>query len=86
MREPRMRTRRARWLCGLTVLNDHGVRCLVIAVLQLAVADLQSAIPECRRSAAAFMAPREDFDGFWCALVGLDGEAMRERWEQREAA
>jgi hypothetical protein len=25
------------------------------------------------------MARREDFDQFWCALVGLDGDAERER-------
>jgi hypothetical protein len=63
--ELRVRARGAR--CGLTpLLNDDGVRRLAIAVLQQAVADLQSAIPEYRRSAAAFMAWREDFDGF-CA-------------------
>jgi len=61
------------------VLDDHGVRRLAVAVLQLAVADLQGPIPEYRRSATAFMARREDFDGFWCALVGLDGDAVRER-------
>jgi hypothetical protein len=61
------------------MLGDHGVRRLAVAVLQQAVSDLQSAIPEYRRSAEAFMARREDFDQFWCALVGLDGDAVRER-------
>jgi hypothetical protein len=51
---------------GLVVLNDHGVRPLAIAVIEQAVADLQSAIPENRRSAAAFIGRREDFDQFWC--------------------
>jgi hypothetical protein len=59
-------------------LNDHGVRRLAIAVLQQAVADLQGPIPEYRRSAAAFMARREDLE-FWCALAGLDADAVRER-------
>jgi len=73
------------------MLNDNGVRRLAVAVLQLAVADLHSAIPEYRRSAAAFIERREDFDGFWCALVGLDGDAVRERLREqisqhREAA
>ena len=62
VREPRLRTRRARRPCGLTVLNDHGVWVLAVAVLQQAVADLHSAIPEYRRSAAAFIARREDFE------------------------
>ena len=61
------------------VLNDDGVKRLAIAVLQQAIVDLQSAIPEHRRSAAAFIERREDFDQFWCALVGLDGDAVRER-------
>jgi len=61
------------------VLNEHGVRRLAVAVLQQAVADLQGPIPEYRRSAAAFMARREDFDECWCALVGLDADAVRER-------
>jgi len=64
-------------------LNNHGVRRLAIAVLTQAVADLQGPIPEYRRSAEAFMARREDFDQFWCALVGLDGEAVRERLSER---
>jgi hypothetical protein len=72
------------------MLNNYGVRRLAIAVLQQAVADLLGGIPEHRRSAAAFMARREDFDQFWCALVGLDGDAVRERITEqsphREAA
>jgi hypothetical protein len=75
-----MRARRSR---GLTVLNDDGVRRLAIAVLQQAVADLHSATPEYRRSAAAFIDRREDFDQFWCALVGLDGDAVRERLSEQ---
>jgi len=75
VREQVVRTRRARAARSLTALNDLGVRRLAIAVLQQAVADLQGPIPEYRRSAAAFMARREDFDGFWCAVVGLDGDA-----------
>jgi hypothetical protein len=67
----------------LGMLNDHGVRRLAVAVLQLAVADLQSAIPEYRRSAAAFMARPEDFDDFWCALAGLGGDAVRERLREQ---
>jgi hypothetical protein len=31
------------------------------------------AIPEYRRSAAAFMARREDFDEFWCVLARTRG-------------
>jgi hypothetical protein len=62
------------------MLNDHGVLVLAVAVLQQALADLHSAIPEIpvaarRRSSAR----REDFDQFWCALAGLDGDAVRER-------
>ena len=67
------------------MLSDDGVRRLAVAVLQVAVSDLHSAIPEYRRSAAAFIDRREDFDGFWCALVGLDGDAVRERLDRREA-
>jgi hypothetical protein len=67
------------------MLSDDGVRRLAIAVLQQAVADLQSPIPEYRRSAAAFIGRREDFDQFWCALVGLEGDAVRERLDRREA-
>ena len=59
------------------MLNDDGVRRLVIAVLQQAVADLQSPIPEHRRRAATFIQRREDFDGFWCVLVGLEGRRAR---------
>jgi hypothetical protein len=59
--------------------NDDGVRRLPITVLQQTVTDLRGPIPEYRRCAAAFMARREDFDQFWCALVGLDGDAVRER-------
>ncbi len=71
-----MRAGRSR---GLMMLNDHGVRRLAAAVVQQAIADLQSPIPEHRRSAAAFIGRREDFDQFWCALAGLDGDAVRER-------
>ncbi len=60
------------------MLNDQGVRRLAAAVLRQAIADLQSPIPEYRRSAAAFIERREDFE-FWCALAGLDGDAVRER-------
>jgi hypothetical protein len=77
------RETRARRPCGLTMLNDHGVRRLAIAVLTQAVADLQGPIPEYRRSAATFMARRDDFDEFWCALVGLDGDAVRERLSEQ---
>jgi hypothetical protein len=55
-------------------------------VLQQAVTDLQGPIPDYRRCAAAFMARREDFDDFWCALTGLDPDAVRERLDHREAA
>jgi hypothetical protein len=68
------------------MLSDHGVRRLAIAVLQLTVTDLQSAIPEYRPSAAAFMARREDFDEFWCALAGLKGDAVRQRLGYQEEA
>jgi hypothetical protein len=78
-----MRTRRARGPRGLIALDDDGVRRLAIAVLQQAVADLHCPIPDYRRSAAAFMARREDFDGFWCALVGLEGDAVRERLREQ---
>ena len=61
------------------MLNDDGVRRLAIAVLQQAVADLQSPIPEHRRRAATFIQRPEDFDGFWCVLVGLEGDAVRGR-------
>jgi hypothetical protein len=61
------------------MLDDYGARRLALAVLQQAVADFQGPIPEYRRSAEAFMLRREDFDEFWCALVGLDGDAVRER-------
>jgi hypothetical protein len=61
------------------MLNDDGVRRLAIAVLQQTVTGLHGPIPDYRRCAAAFMARREDFDRFWCALVGLDGDAVRER-------
>ncbi len=57
------------------MLTDDGVRRLAVAVLQQAVADLRGPISEYRRSAAAFLARREDFDDFWCALAGLDGDA-----------
>jgi hypothetical protein len=54
------------------------------AVLQIAVADLQDPIPEYRRSATAFiMARRENFDQFWGALAGLDGDAVRERLSEQ---
>jgi hypothetical protein len=72
-----------RCLFSIEHLDDDGVRRLAIAVLQQAVADLHSAIPEYRRSAEAFMARREDFHGFWCALVGLDGDAVRERLSEQ---
>jgi hypothetical protein len=65
------------------MLDDDGVRRLAVAVLQQAVADLQGPIPEYRRSAAAFMARREDFDQFWCALAGLEGDAVRERLSEQ---
>jgi hypothetical protein len=65
------------------MLNDHGVRRLAIAVLQQTVTDLQGPISGYRRSAAAFMARREDFDQFWCALVGLDGDAVRQRLSEQ---
>ena len=68
------------------MLNDDGVRRLAIAVLQQTVTDLHGPIPEYRRCAAAFMARREDFDDFWCALTGLDPVAVRERLDNREAA
>jgi len=71
------------------MLDDDGVRRLAVAVLQQAVLDLQGPIPEYRRSAAAFMARREDFDQFWCALAGLEPDAVRERlaqWEYSDAA
>ena len=61
------------------------MRRLAVAVLQLAVAGLQGPIPEYRRSAAAFMARRGDFDEFWCARVGLHGDAVRERLDHQEA-
>ena len=61
------------------MLSDDGVRRLALAVLQQAVADIHSPIPDSRRSAAAFIERREDFDQFWCALAGLDGDAVRER-------
>lgn len=64
------------------MLSDDGVRRLAIAVLQLAVADLQSPIPEYRRSAAAFMA-REDFD-CWCVLASVNPTAARERLRERQ--
>jgi hypothetical protein len=86
VREQGVRTRRARRPCGLIMLHDDGVRRLAIAVLQQAVMDLQGPIPEYRRCAAAFMARREDFDEFWCALVGLHGDAVRERLDHQEAA
>jgi hypothetical protein len=66
------------------MLDDDGIRRLAVAVLQQAVADLQGPIPECRRSAVAFMARREDFDQFWCALAGLEADAVRERLARRE--
>lgn len=81
MRQARVRARGPR--CGLTpLLNDDGVRRLAIAVLQQAVAHLRGPISGYRRSAAAFMTRREDFE-FWCALVGLDGDAVRERLSER---
>ena len=73
----------------LTMLSDDGGRRLAIAVLQQAVADLQSPIPEYRRSAASYIGRREDFDLFWCALVGLDPDAVRARllaWHRKDAA
>ena len=66
------------------VLNDHGVRRLAIAVLQQAVADLHSPIPEHRSSAAAFIERREDLE-FWCTLAGLDGDAVREELGERNS-
>jgi len=68
------------------MLSDDGVRRLAIAVLQQTVADVHGSIPEDRRSAAAFIARREDFDEFWCALAGLNADALRERLDHREAA
>jgi hypothetical protein len=68
---------------GAPVLTDDVVRRLAAAVLQQTVTDLQGPIPEYRRCAVAFMARREDFDQFWCALVGLDGDAVRERITER---
>jgi hypothetical protein len=68
------------------MLNDDGVRRLAIAVLQQAVTDLQGPIPEYRRCAAAFMARREDFDEFWCVLVGLQGGAVHERLDHQQDA
>jgi hypothetical protein len=65
------------------MLSDDGVRRLAIAVLQQAVADLRGPISGYRRSAAAFIARREDFDQFWCALVGLDGDAVRDRLNEQ---
>jgi hypothetical protein len=64
------------------MLNDDGVRRLAIAVLQQAVTDSckarhLSTVAVLR----AFMARREDFDEFWCALVGLQGDSVRERLE-----
>ena len=44
--------------------DADAARQLAIAVLQQAAADLRGPIPEYRRSAAAFMARREDFDEF----------------------
>jgi hypothetical protein len=67
------------------LLNDDGVRRLAIAVLQQAVADLRGPTSGYRRSAAAFMARREDFDQFWCALAGLDADAVRERLSEQVA-
>jgi hypothetical protein len=29
------------------------------------------------------MARREDFDGCWCVLVGIDGDAVRERLSEQ---
>jgi hypothetical protein len=77
---------RARRPCGLTMLHNGGIRRLAIAVLQQSVAELQGPIPEFRRCAAAFMARREDFDEFWCALTGLKGDAVRDRLDHQEAA
>jgi hypothetical protein len=68
------------------MLSDNAVRRLAIAVLQQAVMDLRGPIPEYQRCAAAFMARPEDFGDFWCALAGLDGDAVRERLDQQEAA
>jgi hypothetical protein len=68
------------------MLNDDGVRRLAIAVLQQTVTDLHGPIPEYRRSAAAFMERREDFDEFWCVLAGLEGGTVRERLDHQEAA
>ena len=65
------------------MLNDDGVRRLAAAVLQQAIADLQSPTPEYRRSAATFVERREDFE-FWCALAGLETDAARERLEQHQ--
>jgi hypothetical protein len=64
-------------------LDDAGIKRLAIAVIREAVADLQSSIPEYRRSAAAFLQRREDFDDFWCALTGLDHDAVRERLSEQ---
>ena len=66
------------------MLNDHGVRRLAAAVLQQAIADLHSPIPEYRRSAVAFVERREDFE-FWCALAGLETDAVRERLSEQIA-
>jgi hypothetical protein len=79
MQQQKLRTRRA----GGVMVNHEGARRLAIAVLQQAVADFQSPIPEYRQSAAAFMERPEDFDRFWCALVGLDGDAVRERLSEQ---
>ena len=65
------------------MLKDDGVRRLAAAVLQQAMADLQSPIPEYRRSAAAFIERRADFDRFWCAPAALEPDAVRERLSEQ---
>jgi hypothetical protein len=65
------------------MLSDDGVRRLAIAVLQQAVADLHSGIPETAAAPRRFIGRREDVDQFWCALVGLDGDAVRERLSEQ---
>jgi hypothetical protein len=61
------------------MLNDHGVRRLAVAVLQLVVEDIHHQDAALADAARRFLTrPSDDLDR-WVTLAGLRTEAVRQR-------